>query len=71
MSSSATDGAKTADLGSGLRAVREYDEIRLEGRVTFGPWRIESARPGLTVRTRRPGGRGAGRENKYEEGLVD
>ena len=66
-----TDGAKSADLGSGVRAVREYDEVRLEGRVTFGPWRIESARPGLTVRTRRPGDRLAGRTKKIQDVFVD
>ena len=66
-----TDGAKSADLGSGFRAVREYDEVRLEGRVTFGPWRIESARPGLTVRTRRPGDRLAGRTKKIQDVFVD
>ena len=37
-----TDGTKAADLGGGVRAVREYDDVRLEGRVRFGPWRIES-----------------------------
>jgi tRNA(Ile)-lysidine synthase len=65
------DGTKTADLGGGLRAVREYDELRLEGRITFGPWRIESARPGLTVRTRRPGDRLAGRTKKIQDVFVD
>ena len=62
---------RRADLGSGVRAVREYDEVRLEGRVTFGPWRIESARPGLTVRTRRPGDRLAGRTKKIQDVFVD
>jgi tRNA(Ile)-lysidine synthase len=66
-----TDGTKTADLGSGLRAVREYDEVRLEGRVTFGPWQIESLRAGLTVRTRRPGDRLAGRTKKIQDVFVD
>ena len=66
-----TDGTKSADLGGGTRAVREYDEVRLEGRVTFGPWRIESARPGLTVRTRRPGDRLAGRTKKIQDVFVD
>ena len=46
-------------------------EVRLEGRVTFGPWRIESARPGLTVRTRRPGDRLAGRTKKIQDVFVD
>jgi tRNA(Ile)-lysidine synthase len=66
-----TDGTKTADLGGGLRAVREYDEVRLVGRVTFGPWQIESTRPGLSVRTRRPGDRLAGRTKKIQDVFVD
>jgi tRNA(Ile)-lysidine synthase len=66
-----TDGTKAADLGDGVRAVREYDEVRLEGRVTFGPWRIESSRPGLVVRTRRPGDRLAGRTRKIQDVFVD
>jgi tRNA(Ile)-lysidine synthase len=68
---SSTDGTKGADLGGGVRAVREYGEVRLEGRVRFGPWRIESARTGLTVRTRRPGDRLAGRRKKIQDVLVD
>jgi len=68
---SSTHGTKHADLGGGVRAVREYDEIRLEGSVRFGPWRIESARPGLTVRTRRPGDRLAGRTRKIQDVFVD
>ncbi len=66
-----TDGSKAADLGKGVRAVREYDEVRLEGRVRFGPWQIESTRPGLVVRTRRPGDRLAGRRKKVQDLLVD
>ena len=66
-----TDGMKQADLGGGIRAVREYDELRLEGAIRFGPWRIESTRPGLTVRTRRPGDRLAGRRKKVQDLLVD
>jgi tRNA(Ile)-lysidine synthase len=66
-----TDGTKTADLGRGLRAVREYDTVRLEGAVTFGPWRIESSVPGLEVRTRRPGDRLAGRRKKVQDLFVD
>jgi tRNA(Ile)-lysidine synthase len=68
---SSTHGTKHADLGGGVRAVREYDEVRLEGRVRFGPWRLESARPGLTVRTRRPGDRLAGRSRKIQDVFVD
>jgi tRNA(Ile)-lysidine synthase len=65
------DGTKSADLGGGVRAVREYDELRLEGTVRFGPWTIESAHAGLVVRTRRPGDRLAGRRKKVQDLLVD
>ena len=68
---SSSDGTKAADLGDGVRAVREYDEVRLEGRVRFGPWQLESERPGLVVRTRRPGDRLAGRSKKVQDVLVD
>ncbi|HYI73740.1 MAG TPA: tRNA lysidine(34) synthetase TilS [Gaiellaceae bacterium] len=67
----ATDGTRSADLGGGLRAVREYDTVRLDGSVRFGPWRIESEEEGLTVRTRRPGDRLAGRSKKVQDVLVD
>ena len=67
-----TEGSATADLGRGLRAVREYDEVSLErGPVRFGPWRIESSRPGLKVRTWRPGDRLAGRRKKIQDVFVD
>jgi len=65
------EGTKSADLGAGVRAVREYDEVRLEGSVTFGPWKIESGCPGLVVRTRRPGDRLAGRSKKIQDVFVD
>jgi tRNA(Ile)-lysidine synthase len=65
------EGTKSADLGGGVRAVREYGDVRLEGRVRFGPWHIESSRPGLVVRTRRPGDRLAGRRKKVQDLLVD
>jgi tRNA(Ile)-lysidine synthetase-like protein len=68
---SSTEGTKSADLGHGVRAVREYDTVRLEGRVRFGPWHIESERSGLVVRTRRPGDRLAGRSKKVQDVLVD
>ena len=68
---SSTEGTKSADLGRGVRAVREYDEVRLDGRVRFGPWRIESDSSGLVVRTRRPGDRLAGRSKKVQDVLVD
>ena len=68
---SSTEGTKAADLGRGMRAVREYDSLRLEGSVAFGPWTIESSTPGLVVRTRRPGDRLAGRRRKVQDLLVD
>jgi tRNA(Ile)-lysidine synthase len=68
---SSTSGTRSADVGGGIRAVRAYDELRLEGSVTFGPWRIESSRPGLVVRTRRPGDRIAGRTRKLQDVFVD
>jgi tRNA(Ile)-lysidine synthase len=68
---SSTAGTKAADLGAGVRAVREYGTIRLEGRVSFGPWHLESDRPGLAVRTRRPGDRLAGRRRKVQDLFVD
>jgi tRNA(Ile)-lysidine synthase len=66
-----TAGTRTADLGHGIRAVREYDELRLEGSVRFGPWRLESDLPDLVVRTRRPGDRLAGRRKKVQDLFVD
>jgi tRNA(Ile)-lysidine synthetase-like protein len=66
-----TDGTKSADLGGGVRAVREYDTLRLEGTVTWGPWRLESQVDGLEVRSRRPGDRLAGRRKKVQDLLVD
>jgi len=66
-----TNGTRSADLGGGVRAVREYDQVLLEGSIRFGPWRIESAEPGLAVRTRRPGDRLAGRTRKIQDVFVD
>jgi tRNA(Ile)-lysidine synthetase-like protein len=68
---SSHDGTKTADLGRGVRAVREYDTLRLEGAVEWGPWRLESDVEGLEVRTRRPGDCLAGRSKKVQDLLVD
>ena len=68
---SSLEGTRTADLGRGLRAVRAYDELRLDGAVVWGPWRLESDRPGLVVRSRRPGDRLAGRRRKVQDVLVD
>jgi tRNA(Ile)-lysidine synthase len=64
-------GTKSADLGSGVRAVREYGTVRLEGTVTWGPWTIESERGDLEIRSRRPGDRLAGRAKKVQDLLVD
>jgi tRNA(Ile)-lysidine synthetase-like protein len=64
-------GTKSADLGGGVRATREYDTVRLEGRTAFGPWRIESDVEGLEVRVRRPGDRLAGRRKKVQDLFVD
>jgi tRNA(Ile)-lysidine synthase len=67
-----TDGTKEADLGAGVRAVREYDRISLErGPVRFGPWTIESDAPGLEVRTWQPGDRLRGRRKKVQDVFVD
>ena len=66
-----SDGTKAADLGSGIRAVREYASLRLEGTVQWGPWTLRSERSGLEVRTRRPGDHLAGRRKKVQDLLVD
>ncbi len=68
---SAREGTKHADLGGGVRAVREYDELRLEGEVQWGPWSLTTSRPGLRVRARRPGDRLAGRRRKVQDVFVD
>ncbi len=68
---SSTAGTKRVDLHGDVRAVREYDTLRLEGRVSFGPWRLESDTPGLAVRARRPGDRLAGRRKKVQDLFVD
>jgi tRNA(Ile)-lysidine synthase len=64
-------GTKTADLGRGVRAIREYGSVSLEGPTRFGSWRIESDREGLAVRVRRPGDRLAGRRKKVQDLFVD
>jgi tRNA(Ile)-lysidine synthetase-like protein len=69
---STRDGSKSADLGHGIKAVREYDRVSLEqGPVRWGLWTIESDLPGLAVRTRRPGDRLTGRRKKLQDVLVD
>jgi tRNA(Ile)-lysidine synthetase-like protein len=64
-------GSKSVDIGDGVRAVREYDTLRLDGNVRWGPWLLSSAVDGLEVRTRRPGDRLAGRRKKVQDLLVD
>jgi len=64
-------GTKAVDLGGGVRAVREYDTVRLEGTVEWGPWTLESERSDLEVRARRPGDHLAGRRKKVQDLLVD
>lgn len=69
---SSSKGTKEADLGRGIRAVREYDQVSLEhGPVRFGPWTIESDLPGLEVRTWQPGDRLAGRRRKVQDVFTD
>ncbi len=65
------DGTKSRDLGGGVRAVREYGTLRLDGAVEWGPWTIETDRDGLAVRSRRPGDRLAGRAKKVQDLFVD
>ena len=71
-------GSSSADLGPGLKAVREYDRVYLEqeslaldGKVRFGPWILESELDGLQVRCVRPGDRLAGRKKKIQDVFVD
>jgi tRNA(Ile)-lysidine synthase len=65
------EGTKAADLGGGVRAVREYDTLRLEGEVRWGPWVLTSEREGLEVRARRPGDHLKGRTKKLQDVFVD
>jgi tRNA(Ile)-lysidine synthase len=71
-------GSKRVDLGGGVQAVREYDQlwleqgpVPLEGRVRWGPWAIETDLEGLKVRAWRPGDRLAGRSKKIQDVFVD
>jgi tRNA(Ile)-lysidine synthase len=68
---SSREGTRLADLGGGVRAVREYDQLRLEGEVRWGPWTLHSDRGGLVVRGREPGDRLAGRRRKVQDVFVD
>ena len=66
------EGSKQADLGRGVRAVREYDRVRLEaGPVRWGPWTIESDVAGLEVRAWRAGDRLEKRRKKVQDVFVD
>jgi tRNA(Ile)-lysidine synthase len=71
-------GSKRLDLGGGLTAVREYDQVWLErtpvaldGEVRWGRWRISANEQGLKVRGWRPGDRLAGRSKKIQDVFVD
>jgi len=64
-------GTKSADLGGGIRAVREYETLRLVGEVRWGPWTLSAGVDGLEVRSRRPGDRLAGRHKKVQDLFVD
>jgi tRNA(Ile)-lysidine synthase len=73
-----TSGSRRLDLGSGLTAVREYDNVWLErtpvaldGEVRWGDWRIAADLPGLKVRAWRAGDRLAGRTKKIQDVFVD
>jgi tRNA(Ile)-lysidine synthase len=71
-------GSKRVDLGQGLQAVREYDQLWLERGpvaldrpIRWGVWQIESDLAGLKVRGWRPGDRLAGRRKKIQDVFVD
>jgi tRNA(Ile)-lysidine synthetase-like protein len=73
-----TSGSRRLDLGGGVTALREYDQvwlertpIVLEGEVRWGEWRIASELPGLKVRAWRAGDRLAGRSKKIQDVFVD
>jgi tRNA(Ile)-lysidine synthase len=73
-----TSGSRRRDLGGGLTAVREYDNVWLEqtpvaldGEVRWGDWRIATDVPGLKVRAWRAGDRLAGRTKKIQDVFVD
>jgi tRNA(Ile)-lysidine synthetase-like protein len=73
-----TAGSKRLDLGGGITAVREYEQVWLERtpvaldrEVRWGAWRIASELPGLKVRGWRAGDRLAGRSKKIQDVFVD
>jgi tRNA(Ile)-lysidine synthase len=73
-----TSGSRRLDLGGGVTAVREYDNVWLEttpvaldGEVRWGDWRIAADLPGLKVRAWRAGDRLAGQSKKIQDVFVD
>src|SRR5262249_25167344 len=69
---SSTAGTREAGLGHGIRAVREDGRPSPQpGPVRFGAWTIESAAPGLAVRTWLAGDRLAGRRKKVQDVFTD
>jgi tRNA(Ile)-lysidine synthetase-like protein len=73
-----TSGSRRLDLGGGVTAVREYDQVWLERtpveldrEVQWGEWQIASELPGLKVRAWRAGDRLAGRSKKIQDVFVD
>ena len=71
-------GSRRLDLGGGITAVREYDNVwvertpvTLDREVRWGEWRIASELPGLKVRAWRAGDRLAGRSKKIQDVFVD
>lgn len=65
-------GTRAADVGRGVRAVREYDRLSLErGPVRVAGWTIAAEAPGLEVRRWRPGDRLAGRRRKVQDVFTD
>jgi tRNA(Ile)-lysidine synthase len=74
----APTGSRRVDLGAGVTAVREYDQVWLEGTpvaldgpVTWGDWTLTATRPGLRVRGWRAGDRLASRRKKVQDLFVD
>ena len=68
---SSLEGSRSADLGGGVRAVRAYDELRLEGVVTGAPGGSRATGAVSSCASRRPGDRLAGRSRKVQDVLVD
>ena len=75
---SGTGASRRLDLGGGVTAVREYDDVwlerspvSLEGEVRWGSWVISAAEKGLKVRAWRAGDRLAGHGKKIQDVFVD